>query len=93
MTNIKTRIDGQPIAFSGQLAAFPSGNTYTEGTVIAVDTRVITTPNPNPTTDGFYANLATGAIPTGKIPSANNTIQNVTVGTASPQPYQNINVP
>jgi hypothetical protein len=83
-----------PKTFSGQLAAYDSGNTYTESTVVAIDTRVITTPNPNPDTDHFYANLSTGALPTGDIPSANNTIQFVTVGTGTnPQQYQNQNVP
>jgi hypothetical protein len=93
MTNINVRIDGQPIAFPGQLTAYDSGSTYTERTIVAIDTREITTANPNPTTDTFYGNLATGALPMGEIPSANNTIQYVTVGTSlNPQQYQNQNV-
>lgn len=82
-----------PKAFSGQLAAYDSGSTYTERTIIAIDTREITTPNPNPITDTFYANLSTGALPMGNIQSANKTIQYVAVGTGTnPQQYQNENV-
>jgi hypothetical protein len=98
MTTPKPQPGQGPNAFPGQLVAYDSGNTYTEKTIVAIDTREITTPNPNPPTgyppDYFYANLATGALPTGEIPSANNTIQNVPVGTGTnPQQYQNQNVP
>lgn len=83
-----------PIAFSGQIAAYSHNSTYTEREIIAVDTREITTPNPNPTTDTFYNNLATGALPMGEIQSANGTVQFVRVGTrTNPQQYQNQNVP
>jgi hypothetical protein len=83
-----------PIAFSGQIAAYDHDSTYTEREIIAVDTREITTPNPNPTTDHFYDNLATGALPMGDTQSANGTIQFVSVGTGTnPQQYQNQNVP
>lgn len=83
-----------PNAFSGQLAAYSHDSTYTEREIIAVDTREITTPNPNPTTDTFYNNLATGALPMGEIQSANGTVQFVRVGTGTnPQQYQNKNVP
>jgi len=94
MTTPKPQPGTGPNAFSGQIVAYNSGPTYTEKTIIAVDTREITTPNPNPTTDFFYANLATGALPMGNIQSANKTIQYVTVGTGTnPQQYQNQDVP
>ena len=81
-----------PIAFSGQIAAYSSDSTYTEKEIIAVDTREITKPNPDPK-NTFYENLATGALPMGETPSANKTIQFVPVGTGTnPQQYENQNV-
>jgi hypothetical protein len=96
MTIIKPQPGQGPIAFSGQIAAYNHNSTYTEREIIAVDTRVITTPNPNPTDpkDTFYDNLATGALPMGDTQSANGTIQFVSVGTGTnPQQYENQNVP
>lgn len=95
MTIIKPQPGQGPIAFSGQIAAYDHDSTYTEREIIAVDIRVITTPNPNPTDpkDTFYDNLATGALPMGDTPSANGTIQYVKVGTrTNPQQYENQNV-
>ncbi len=95
MTITKPQPGQGPIAFSGQIAAYDHDSTYTEREIIALDARVITTPNPNPTDpkDTFYDNLATGAFPMGKIPSANGTIQFVRVGTGTnPQQYENQNV-
>ena len=92
MTITKPQPGQGPNAFSGQLAAYSSNSTYTEKEIVSVDTREITTPNPDPT-DTFYSNLATGALPMGDTPSANNTIQFVSVGTGTnPQQYQNQNV-
>lgn len=81
-----------PITFSGQIAAYDHDSTSTDREIIAVDTRVITTPNPNPTNpkDTFYGNLATGALPMIKV-SSNGTVQYIPVGTqTNPQQYQNI---
>lgn len=94
MTTVKPQPGTGPNAFSGQLVAYDSGSTYTERTIVAIDTREITVPNPNPTTsshpDYFYENLATGALPMG-ISSTNGTIQYVAVGTGTnPQQYQNL---
>lgn len=65
-----TRIDGKPITFPGQKVSYGSGIQNTINKRIFTDTsqRVITVPNPNPianypTTDYFYDNLATGALP------------------------------
>lgn len=96
MTITKPQPGQGPNAFSGQLAAYSHDSTYTEREIIAVDTRVITAPNPNPTDpkDTFYNNLATGALPMGEIQSVNGTVQFVRVGTPlNPQQYQNQNVP
>lgn len=59
------RVDNKPITFSGQKATYASGIQNTINERIFTDTaqRVITVPNPNPTTDHFYDNLATGALP------------------------------
>lgn len=97
MTTPKPQPGQGPNAFSGQIVAYDSGNTYTEKTIIADDTREVTAPNPNPfpgpNPDTFYANLSTGALPMGNIQSANKTIQYVTVGTeTNPQQYQNQDV-
>lgn len=93
MAIIKPQPGQGPIAFSGQLAAYSSNSTRTEREIVSTDPRKITKPNPNPTTDHFYDNLATGALPMGEIPSANRTIQFVPVGTGTnPQQYQNQNV-
>ncbi len=82
-----------PIAFSGQIAAYDHDSTYTEREIIATDTREITVSNPNPTTDHFYDNLATGALPMGETLSANGTVQFVSVGTGTnPQQYENQNI-
>lgn len=94
MTITKPQPGQGPNAFSGQLAAYNHDSTYTEREIVAVDTREITTPNPNPATDHFYYNLATGALPMGRIISANGTVQFVRVGKGNnPQQYQNKRVP
>lgn len=93
MTITKPQPGQGPNAFSGQLAAYAHDSTYTEREIVAIDTRDITVPNPNPTTDHFYSNLATGALPMGNTQSVNGTIQYVKVGIrTSPQQYQNQNV-
>jgi hypothetical protein len=85
-----------PITFSGQLSAYDSGYTYDERFMRYTDQRVITAPNPNPITDTFYENLATGALPLRETPSTDNKIRFVTVGTTTnPQmirPEQETNI-
>ncbi len=85
-----------PITFSGQIAAYSSGFTYDERFIKYTDTRVITTTNPNPTTDHFYENLATGALPLRETPSTDNKVRFITVGTTTnPQmirPEQETNI-
>lgn len=68
---VKTRVEGQPIAFSGQVAAFGEGIQNQPTPAIFTDTnlRVNTVTNPNPT-DSFYNNYATGALPRRDKPSA-----------------------
>lgn len=79
-----------PITFSGQIAAYDHDSTSINREIIAPDTREITTANPNPTTDHFYGNLATGALPMSKV-SPNGTVQYIPVGTkTNPQQYQNV---
>ncbi len=62
---VKTRVDNQPIAFTGQVVAYGAGieNLYNPYTFTDTDQRVITVANPNPTTDNFYYNLGTGQLP------------------------------
>ncbi len=62
---VKTRVDGQPITFSGQIVSFGEGIQNVPTPAIFTDTnlRVNTATNPNPTTDFFYGNLVTGALP------------------------------
>lgn len=62
---VKIRVDGQPITFSGQVVAFGAGIQNVPTPAIFTDTnlRANTVTNPNPTTDFFYANLTTGALP------------------------------
>lgn len=75
-----------PITFSGQISAYSSGYTYDERKMKYTDQRVITTSNPNPTTDHLYDNLATGALPLRETPSTDNKVRFITVGdTTNPQ--------
>ena len=93
MTISKPQPGQGPNAFSGQLAAYAHNSTHTEREIVAIDTRSITAPNPNPITDNFYSNLATGALPMGNTQSANSTIQYVKVSTINNlQQYQNQNI-
>ena len=84
---INTRVDGQPITYSGQTSSFSSGvtNVNDPNTFVDIDQREITTPNPNPL-DTFYPNLATGAFGNrGKINPATGLVQNsYTNGVISP---------
>lgn len=87
---VVVRVDNKPITFSGQKATYASISTYTEREVVAIDTRVITVPNPNPLTDHFYENLATGAIPLEKVSISTDIVKYITTGTSTnPQQYIN----
>lgn len=84
---VVTRIDGQPIAFTGQVAAYGAGiqNVINERTFVDTAQRVITVANPNPE-DHFYENLATGALPRrDKVNTTDNKVKvNSTDGVYSP---------
>lgn len=84
------RVDNKPITFSGQKVIYASGRTYTERVIVAVDTKVITVANPNPTTDHFYENLATGIVALERISPTTDTKKYKTTGTGTnPQQYIN----
>jgi hypothetical protein len=84
---VMIRTANQPIVFSGQIVAYDHDSTYNEGKIFDNDPREITTPNPNPL-DTFYANNATGAIPTGYA-VVNGKVEYIPEGTiTNPQVYR-----
>lgn len=87
---VVVRVANKPITFPGQKVTRDSVYTYTERVIVAIDTKVITTPNPNPLTDHFYENLATGVVPLEKVSPSTDTIKYITTGVGTnPQQYIN----